>query len=64
MDLQEANLRSVKVDSDNPLYLSTHSDNSLPSFAAAPGATGSIVNHIGDESKDDIGSSRPEGPGF
>ena len=48
-NLQEANLRSVKVDSDDPLHLSTHSDNSLPSFVDACGATGSIANHTGEE---------------
>ena len=63
MNLQEANLRSFKVDSDDPLHLSTHSENSLPSFVAAPGATRSIVNHIKDESKDDISRLRPKGPG-
>ena len=39
IDLREANLRSVKVDSDDPAYISSHSDNSLPSFIAAPGTT-------------------------
>ena len=39
VNLQEANLRSVKVDSDDPAYISSHSENSLPSFVAAPGAT-------------------------
>ena len=39
INLQEANLRSVKVDSDDPAYISSHSENSLPSFVAAPGAT-------------------------
>ena len=49
IDLQEANLRSVKVDSDDPAYISSHSENSLPSFVAAPGTTrpplGSSVEH-------------------
>ena len=49
IDLQEANLHSVKVDSDDPAYISFHSENSLPSFVAAPGATrpslGSSVEH-------------------
>ena len=44
MNLQEANLRSIKVNSDDPLYLSAHSNNSLSSFVAAPGATKSTVN--------------------
>ena len=35
MSLQEANLRSVKVDSDDPLHLSSNSNQSLPSFVAA-----------------------------
>ena len=39
INLQEANLRSVKVDSDDPAYISSHSENSLPSFIAAPGTT-------------------------
>ena len=38
IDLQEANLRSVKVDSDDPAYISSLSDNALPSFVAGPGA--------------------------
>ena len=37
INLQEANLRSVKVDSEDPAYISSHSENSLPSFVAAPG---------------------------
>ena len=49
IDLQEANLRSIKVDSDDPAYISSHSENSLPSFVAAPGTTrpalGSSVEH-------------------
>ena len=49
IDLQEANLRSVKVDSDDPAYISSHSENSLPSFVVAPGTTrpalGSRVEH-------------------
>ena len=40
INLQEANLRSVKVDSDDPAYMSSHSENSLPSFVATPGTTG------------------------
>ena len=41
-------MRSVKVDSDDPLHFSTHSVNSLPSFvgrpvAAAPEAAPSQV---------------------
>ena len=44
VDLQEANLRSVKVDSDDPAYISSHSENSLPSFVAAPGATRPILD--------------------
>ena len=43
IDLQEANLLSVKVDSDDPAYISSHSENSLPSFVAAPGATGPVL---------------------
>lgn len=38
MNLQESNLRSVKVASDDPAYISYHSANTLPSFVAAPGA--------------------------
>ena len=34
MNLQEANLRSVKVNSDDPLHSSTRLDESLPSFVA------------------------------
>ena len=37
MNLQEANLRSVIVDSNDPLNFSSHSDGSLPSFVATPG---------------------------
>ena len=37
INLQEANLRSVKVDTDDPLHF-THSANTLPSFVAAYGA--------------------------
>ena len=37
MNLQEASLRSVIVDSDDPLNFSSHSDGSLPSFVAALG---------------------------
>ena len=53
IDLQEANLRSVKVDSDDPAYISSHSENSLPSFVAAPDATrpafqSSVEHHIED----------------
>ena len=40
INLQEAHHRSVKVDSDDPAYISSHSENSLPSFVAAPGTTG------------------------
>ena len=39
INLREANLRSVKVESDDPAYISSHSENSLPSFVAAPGTT-------------------------
>ena len=35
INLQEVNLRSVKVGSDHPLHLSAHSNNSLPSFVDA-----------------------------
>ena len=51
IDLQEANLRSVKVDSDDPAFISSYSENSLPSFVArgAPGtarpALGTSVEH-------------------
>ena len=40
VNLHEANLRSVNVDSDDPAYISSHSQNSLPSFVATPGTTG------------------------
>ena len=43
INLQEANLRSVNVDSDNPAYISSHSENTLPSFVAAPGTVRSIL---------------------
>ena len=71
MNLQEANLRSVKVNSDDPLYLSTHSDNTLPSFAAAPGVTGPAVDATGDEVEGNVsrlgdeevaGDTRPREP--
>ena len=39
MDLQEANLHSVKVDSDDPAYISSGFQSTLPSFVAAPGTT-------------------------
>lgn len=42
-NLQEANLRFVKVDSNNPAYISSHSQNTLPSFVAAPGTAGTTV---------------------
>ena len=49
INLQEASLRSVKVDSDDPAYISSLSENSLPSFVAAPGTTrpalGSTIEH-------------------
>ena len=49
IDLREADLWSVKVDSDDPAYISSISENSLPSFVAAPGTTrpalGSSVEH-------------------
>ena len=35
INLQEASLRHVKVDSDDPLYISAHSDNYRPSFVEA-----------------------------
>ena len=35
INLQEASLRHIKVDSDDPLYLSTHSDDYRPSFVEA-----------------------------
>ena len=42
-NLQEANLRSFKVDSDNPLYISSVSaKTSRLSFVAAPRAAGSV----------------------
>ena len=44
IDLQEANHRSVKVDSDDPAYISSYSGNSdLPSFVADPGTVGPSV---------------------
>ena len=57
MNLQEADLRSVKIGSDDPLHLSTHSDNSLPSFVAVPGATEStiIANHTREEVENYVG---------
>ena len=53
MNLQEANLRSVKVDSDDSLHFST--DNSLQSFAAAVGVYGSPVVPTGDEVEGGVG---------
>ena len=55
MNLQEANLRSVKIGSDDPLHLSTHSDSSLPSFVADPDATECIANHTGEEIEGYVG---------
>ena len=56
INLQEANLRSVKVDSDDPAYITSHSQNSLPSFVAALGTTRaageSSVEHVGDGTLD------------
>ena len=43
VNLQQANLRSVKFDSDDPLYFSTHAENSLPSFVAASGAAADVT---------------------
>ena len=43
IDLQEANLRIVKVDSDNPAYISSYPGNTLPSFVAVPGAATSAL---------------------
>ena len=44
IDLQEANHRSVKVDSDDPAYISSYSGNSdLPSFVADPAAAGPSI---------------------
>lgn len=40
MNLQEANLRTVRVDSDDPLHSATYADASLPSFVAASAVTG------------------------
>ena len=37
INLQEANLHSIKVDSDDPAYISSHYHNSLPSFVAVAG---------------------------
>ena len=39
INLQEANLRSVKVDSDDPAYISSHFETSLPSFVAGSDST-------------------------
>ena len=61
IDLQEANLRSVKVDSDDPAYISSHSENTLPSFVAAPGTTrpalGSRIEHYIEGGMLDIGET-------
>ena len=37
MDLQESHLRGTKVNSEDPLHISIRSNDSLPSFVAAPG---------------------------
>ena len=44
INLQEANLRSVKVDSDDPLHISMHMNSSLPSFVAANVAGEAVVS--------------------
>ena len=54
MNLNEVNLRSVRIDSDDPLYFSTHSESSLPSFVAAPieETRGGTYQTIGDRNVD------------
>ena len=37
MDLQESHLRGTEVNSEDPLHISIRSNDSLPSFVAAPG---------------------------
>ena len=54
MNLQEANLRSVRIQSDDPLHISSHSDESFPSFVAAPGVTRPAVNSTAGEAGDDV----------
>ena len=49
IDLQEANLRPLRLDSDDPLHFSTHADDSLPSFVAAPRADGARVESTSGE---------------
>ena len=56
MDLQESHLRGTKVNSEDPLHISIRSNNSLPSFVAAPGIVeaaaephrGADLDEIGD----------------
>ena len=52
INLQEVNIQSVKVDSNDTAYLSSYNENSLPSFVAGPSttrATGELkVEHMED----------------
>ena len=53
MNLQEANLHHVKVDSNDPLHISSHSDGSIPSFVAAPGAARLTIDRTKGETDDE-----------
>ena len=43
INLQEADLHHIRVDPDDPLYISNHLDESLPSFVASPGLVGPTI---------------------
>ena len=53
INLQEANLHDVKIDSDDPLYISSCSANTFPSFVAAPNLERLTVDSTRREGMDD-----------
>ena len=61
INLQEANHGTVNVDSDGPTYISTLSQDSLLSFAAAPGPTGSSVESSTEHVRDRMLENGEEG---
>ena len=61
MNLQEAHLRFMKLGSEDPLYFSTHLNNTLPSFVNAPGVAEAASASIQEKGPDDASDKEIEG---